>query len=282
MHTFPNKLYFDSRFRADKRDKHADCSFTLPGGSLTIPQNYCALIDAVHIPNVFESVVDTNNQIYWQEKDLTTTYNHISMLRTKQYSGTDLALELQLAMNAQTSISGAYTVTFDIGTGILTVRSGTLNVSFAFWGRDWLEDPTVVQLYWDPSGTPAIPTVLNDATEVLGCIREVPGFWHTERSFDDFIDINRVKVCYLCSGDIGNFQSVGPRGESDILRRIDMTSPFGNMCFDKLSSPFEKIDCGGQTLNTIRVQLRDSYGNLVDIRGRSYSFSLVFVDNSFL
>ncbi len=89
MHAFPNKLYFDSRFRADKRDAHANCSFSLPGGSLTIPENYCALIDSIHVPNVFESCQkDYNDHVYWQEyQNTNTVYSHISVPPAQQYTG---------------------------------------------------------------------------------------------------------------------------------------------------------------------------------------------------
>ena len=41
---------------------------------------------------------------------------------------------------------------------------------------------------------------------------------------------------------------MGPRGEADIIRRIDVSAPFGEYFIDRLSTPGEYIACGGQQL----------------------------------
>ena len=90
-------------------------------------------------------------------------------------------------------------------------------------------------------------------------------------------DVSGIKTLFLTSGNFGHYSSLGPRGETDIIRRIDVSAPHGSYITDRLGLVGEYIECGNQQLQTLRFRLTDSYGQVVDLQGRSFSFSIIFL-----
>ena len=87
------------------------------------------------------------------------------------------------------------------------------------------------------------------------------------------VDVAGTRVLYLTSGNLGHFNSLGPRGESDILRAIYVDQPNGSYISDRLVNPFEHIDISSQQLQSLRFRLVDGNGRVVDMRGRRLAFS---------
>ena len=52
----------------------------------------------------------------------------------------------------------------------------------------------------------------------------------------------------------------------------------GGYITDKLFHPGEFIDVGGQQLQSLRFRLVDGSGRIVDMKGRSIAFSIIFLD----
>jgi hypothetical protein len=52
----------------------------------------------------------------------------------------------------------------------------------------------------------------------------------------------------------------------------------GSYIVDRLANPFEFIECAGQQLQSLRFTLRDGNGLVVDLKGRSISFSIIFLN----
>jgi hypothetical protein len=76
---------------------------------------------------------------------------------------------------------------------------------------------------------------------------------------------------------LGHYSALGPRGESDILRAVYVDASNGSYIVDRLANPFEHIDVGNQQLQSLRFSLRDGNNQLVDMRGRSIAFSIIFL-----
>ena len=91
------------------------------------------------------------------------------------------------------------------------------------------------------------------------------------------VDVAGTRVLYLTSSNLGQCNSLGPRGESDILRAIYLDQPFGSYISDRLRNPFEHIEVGGQQLQSLRFRLTDGNGRVVDMKGRSIAFSVPFM-----
>ena len=88
---------------------------------------------------------------------------------------------------------------------------------------------------------------------------------------------------FLCSSDFGGLGgSLRPRGETNIVRRIVINKPFGSIVHDLHSTMTDYVNCSRHQLNTLSFSLRDAYGNLVDLKGHNFSFSICLVDKTFL
>jgi hypothetical protein len=120
----------------------------------------------------------------------------------------------------------------------------------------------------------------DDLCEVLGNVSgQNP--WSTSFEASEIGDLAPVKQVFLCSNLGNGISSMGPRGESDIIRRIDVGAPYGSYFVDRISTPGEYIDCGGQQLSTLRFVLKDARGNTLKLT-KAVSFSLIFMDRHML
>ena len=64
--------------------------------------------------------------------------------------------------------------------------------------------------------------------------------------------------------------------ESNIIKKIPITSDFGYLIVDSFTSTHDWLDCSGLTINNIEFILRDVKGNTIPLHGSHVSFSIVF------
>jgi hypothetical protein len=173
------------------------------------------------------------------------------------YNAFTLASHLQDQLNA--SGYGAWTVVYSESTGRLSVTVAGNGLVVRLLGRD-----------------PARP---NDALEVIGAdefgLAIINGF--TEL-LPHQVDVVGVRVLFLASSNFGAYNCLGPRGESDYIRQIMVNESFSGYITDKLNHPAEYIDVGGAQLQSLRFRLVDGTGEVVDMKGRSIAFSIIFLD----
>ena len=245
----PRKLYIDSRFRAS--GSHSDFTYQL-AQSIEVPHGMVAIIDTVSVPNVFQTVDGTRNKLYLE---IYGANPQVITLTTGQYNGVTLAAELQAQLNAMGH--GTYSVVYNSATGQLSILSN---------------DVVYVRIRERGTERP------DDALEAIGAMGGVDlADGHTV-TLPHHVDIAGTRVLYLCSSTFGHYSSLGPRGESDILRAIYIDASNGSYIVDRLANPFEFIQCEGQQLQSMRFTLRDGNGQIVDLRGRSISFSIIFLN----
>ena len=218
---------------------------------MEVPHGYVAIIDTVSVPNVFQTIDSKPNKLYvelFDHADQTIT------LTTGMCNGITLAIELQAQLNAMGT--GTYEVLYNTATGQLSITT-TGVVYMRLRGRD-VSRPF-------------------DALEVIGAL--------DGQNFDDgvagtlpsHVDIAGTRALYLCSSNFGHYSSLDPRGESDILRAVYIDVSNGSYITDRLANPFEHIESGGQQLQSLRFKLTDGHGQVVDMKGRSIAFSIIFL-----
>jgi hypothetical protein len=206
---------------------------------------------------MFMTVDETRNKLYVR---LVEQEDRVLTLTTGMYNGVTLAAELQAQLNTLGPEYGAYTVTYEAGTGkLLILMTGLAHMSFlerdASRPYDCLEVIGVDPADFNGQGfTDGNPVTLVHHVDIVG-----------------------VRVLYLTSSNFGHYSSLGPRGESDILRQIMVTEGNGSYIVDRLANPFEFIECGGQQLKTLKFRLTDGNGRTVDMKGRSIAFSIIFL-----
>jgi hypothetical protein len=255
--SFPRKLYIDSRFRAPGSASHSDFTFQLPR-SIELPAGTRAVVDSVQIPNVFMTVEKTRSVLYLLVDEVGTEPVELAVsLTIGHYNAFTLASQVQDQLNA--TGYGVWTVVYNESNGRLSITVAGSGIVVRLLGRD-----------------PARP---NDALEVIGAgevgIALVNGF--TEL-LPHHIDIVGTRVLFLASSNFGAYNCLGPRGESDYIRQIMVNESFSGYITDKLNHPAEYIDVGGAQLQSLRFRLVDGTGEVVNMKGRSIAFSIIFLD----
>ena len=91
-----------------------------------------------------------------------------------------------------------------------------------------------------------------------------------------FIDLLNVHNLYILSPNLGGFSALGPRGESNIVRKVPVNSNFGYVITNRIKSNIDYIDVSKQSLRAIEFKLTDAKGNIVQLHGSNWSCSLLF------
>ena len=98
----------------------------------------------------------------------------------------------------------------------------------------------------------------------------------SEPSFETgFIDLLNVHNIYIHSS-LGNYSSIGVRGENTIIKKVPVSSSFGYLILDSVVAPHDKIDVSRLNLKTIHFSLKNVHGNVINLHGAHISLSLIF------
>ncbi len=78
-----------------------------------------------------------------------------------------------------------------------------------------------------------------------------------------------------CSG-LGNFNTVSVAGDRNIIKKIPVTAGHGDVIFDQAVTSMDYLDCSNPSLSRISFQLRDVYGNIINLNGSHILSSIAF------
>ena len=67
----------------------------------------------------------------------------------------------------------------------------------------------------------------------------------------------------------------GPRGAQDILRRCVITAPMLGLNYGAAATRYAKIRIAPGTYSTMGFKLEGYYGDVIDLQGQEWSFSIV-------
>ena len=268
----PRKIYFDSRFRSS--GTHSDFDYTLAQG-FEVADSTVAIVDTFACANEFpaiDSIGTKNHRLFFTERwwngggweympaSVTVVDGH--------YDAYSLCTALEAAL--QTAAHASFTVTYSERTSKFSFASSN---KFKIWSREMLENGDA------ETNTTWTWTINDDICEVIGCVKG-QNILATSFEAPEMGDLTPVKQLFLCSNLGSGVASMGPRGEADIIRRIDIGAGYGSYFVDRISTPGEYIDCGGQQLSTLHFVLKDPTGNTV--RLTKAFVSPIFMDRHML
>ncbi len=281
------RVYVDSRFR-DAGGNDNDFWYTL-NQSLQIPESTVALIDSVHIANVIPTIIaDRNDRLYFREIAAGPTItDRWVVLAEGNYDAMELAVEVAAKLNGVSVLTGTYTVTYSQSRGTLTFSNSAASpATFALWSRKELQAGAA-------SGSPSWPAWLGgasyplstgdlkDACEVIGHVAGETKDTAAGQTFEtpEWILLFPIRTLYLHSDNLGvPMSSIGPRGQTSIIRSIIVNASYGHYINSDLSHPWDHLDVSGQQLSSLQFSLRDVNGALIPLHGRPINFSLLFID----
>jgi hypothetical protein len=297
----PRRIYVDSRFCL-AGGTASNFQISLPS-AVELPGETSAVITQIHLPNVFPTIRGgLNDKFYWKEQLLgQAVVEKVATLNPGNYNAITMATELARAMNAGTNFTSGsaggvatppFAWSFSASDGVLSCTNTVIysaasppvqqNIGSLF------TIPTRAELEALTSwgGAATTPSTLYDCAEQIGRIGGVSTSTSvgTPLNFTEHFDSSSVKSIYLCSPDVGGSNSaMGPRHERDILSKIPIgTIAFGQHGFFENWSGFDSFRCDHMTLSTMTFQLRDTFGNQVDMAGRHISFSLLFLHSDLI
>jgi hypothetical protein len=92
-----------------------------------------------------------------------------------------------------------------------------------------------------------------------------------------FVDLRRCHSIFVHSPSFGNYNTVAPGGIRTALCKIPCEVGYGGLVrWSTGGSSFDYIECGVRSLHVLRLELKDSDGNLLDLQGTAFSMTLLF------
>jgi len=106
------KIYIDSKFRSPDSTSSSDFKYELPE-TMSFKEDTVVYLDDICIPHSWESVLkDINDKLYFKVYKLSplpeVEYNLIATIDPGNYTGGDLATEIQAEMNSQTQTATSF------------------------------------------------------------------------------------------------------------------------------------------------------------------------------
>ena len=262
------KVYIDSRFKTKDSKSNSEFKYELVE-SVQLPDKCVAYVDDVIIPVSWYNIDENNRYLYIRRfQDLTSTYtDRIVPIEVSNHTPDSLTDAVQDALNTAFG-SGVFSVSYDPRKLKLYITAESQSEIKVF-----TDDELKGVNNW--SGPAYNSSDLMSANEVLGNYNMQ---YYTQQTFESgVVDLRRVHNVYITSANLSTFQTLGPRGESNIIKKIPVTTDYGFTIFDNIVVSHDWIDVSKQLLKTLEFRLSDAYGRTIDLRGMPISFSLVFM-----
>ena len=274
----PWKLYVDSRKRVPgaRGDSDSDFAIQLP---YPIEVSGKAYVDVVLLTNNAHTIYFGNERIYLDEGSAQT--KRVTTLAHGQYNVQTLKDALMVALNTGRTVTGQYRVTYESKQNRFQIDlvNPASSDSFRIWQDDQLKEQIAA---WQGITTISVDNI-RSANRVCG----FTGNGILVATSNQVViapkapDVQRHKQLFLRSSlGGGSHQSLGPNGETDIIRRIVVGNASHNsVIVDAHGTVLDSVKINGTPeLNTIWFQLCDVDGTVVDTHGLPLSFSIIFVD----
>ena len=265
------KIYVDSRMKTIDSNSDSDFKFEL-SQSLTLPKNTTCYIDDITIPHSWYNVDTTNNRLYVYANHGADSIYAILYLNVGNYNGLTLVGELNRVFNT----IGSYflSANFDLNTNRLNIYTGSSDTSFRIFSDFELIDMAKKGGWNGQNYTYNNICSINDL--IHNTKKITPGYNRGTSYWSEFINFNGIRNLYLCSPNLCSLSVLGPNGSpANIVKKIPVTSDYGFNIFAGGTIAHDYIECSKQTWKTLEFQLKDVFGNYIDLNNNPISFSII-------
>ena len=272
-------IYVDSLYKTADSISSSNFKIELPY-TITMPKDAVFTIDEVCIPHAWYTIEENvNDKMYLFILNLTTraTQSIIIQIPEGNYTGDLLKSALQTVFNsALAGIGVSLTVSYNSNTVNISI-----NVSGAFEVQILSDKEIANNLrgYWNAAVIidHANHASMNDVLRNYGGVDGRTAIYSTYNPYESgFLNFQGINNIYISSPNLGSFKTIGPRGESTIIKKIPVSSEYGYMIIDRYSTPNDYLDCSRSTLRTLEFNIRSSKGHYVPMHDANVSFTLVF------
>ena len=267
------KIYCDTKFRRSDSKSTSNFKIDLPQ-TLKLPDNCVFYIDDVSIPYAWHTVIqNVNDKLYFRLSDpsyVLPEYFHADYtitLDSKTYSGTQFVAMIVSKITAVTG--GAAT------TGAYDTQSKRMSLSVANMDINFFTDKELTgnDISW--GGISYNTANLYSANELLSNELLPSPVGNTANPAEYYLMLTPVRNIYMRSPNLSSFNTVGCNGMSNIIKKIAVNVPPGEMITSYITSSTDYLDCSRATWKTVEVQLVDINGNDINLSGLNWSFSFL-------
>ena len=276
------KIYVDSKYKTTDSVSDSNFKFQLPQ-TCYMPDDTKFFISDVCIHHTFNTINDFNSKLY-----LRIFYtggpnvgqpheDYILDLDQKSYIGTTFATMLKSKIQEKLPNITTIQCTFNSTTNKLSI---TINehIEFQFLTDKELLDPatlTAGNFAWN--GDAYNKNDLKSANTIISNTANNSTPYTDTVQFNNHLNLQPIRNIYIHSPNLGNFQTLGARGEQTIIKKVPVSSNQGDMIFsDYTSSGYDMLDCSKQTLRQIEFRLTNVDGIEIPFNDNHVSFSIVF------
>jgi hypothetical protein len=188
----------------------------------------------------------------------------ILKIPSTNYTGPSLVTALQTLLNA--AYSGIFTVTYNISIN-------TISIAIAF-GNTFkiLTDTELANGWLGPRYDTNNPNSSNDIiTNRTPHLNTSTTPWSS-----GCVNLQGFRAVYIQSSTLSNYNTLGARGENNIIKKVSTTSDFGYLIVTDATTDHDFLPCDKMTLCTIDFRITDVKGNEIPFHDSPVSFNIVF------
>ena len=275
------KLYIDTKYKNRESVSNSNFKIDLPT-TLYFPDNSVFYIDDISIPHSWYTIEDgINDKLYIEisnvDSNVGTTVDsyRIVTISAGIYNGAELALELGTKIEASINNSifpNLLRVSYNSKRNSINITTGYVDIRFKILTSDDIYtklNDTWLGTAYDINNPHSINDIIGNTLD-----KNSP-FYTSLISYKGALNLQPIRNIYIHSS-LGNYNTLGPRGETSIVKKVPVSSNSGDYIFDQVLTGNDFGDCSKQTIRSINFELKDVHGNNINLHGNHLSFSVIF------
>jgi hypothetical protein len=267
------KIYVETRFKTDDSKSDSDFFIELPR-TFNVPENCVCYLDDFVIPVSWSTVDDRNNKLYLHIDYASAKYYYIITIPIQNYGGLTFAVALEAAINLQVQADfGNVMYKVDFVQNDNEIKISQTNF-FELHTYIVSSDDLRAGKYWSQ------PIARELIQSMNGILRIGTYSYMLQEAFPwkSYLDLFTTRNLYLTSSALASYSNISNFKTDVIVKKIPVTATFGQMMFYNATTGYDFLDVSRRSLTRIDFRLQDSYGNVVNLRGNHFSFSMVFAE----
>ena len=250
------KIYIDSRFKSADSRSDSDFYVTLPQNML-MPDGCGFYLDDISIPVSWYTIgKDHNDHLYYRVNSST------GFVVVPEGNYSLLTLNEAIVAELNKHVVNHFQSTGSLQTDTIGLSTNK-PISFAI-----LTDVELDSAGFSSTNSRSINKVLRNFTPKVNS--------NNSPYVSGFVDLVPIRNIYITSSGSGNFNTMSISGERAIVKKVPVTAGYGEMIHDQSVIGIDYLDCSKQTLSRLGFQLKDVFGNTINLNGQHWSFSIVF------
>ena len=263
------KIYIDSKFKRHDSVSNSNFKIELPY-TLKMGDNTVFYVDDVCVPHTWHTVEEgVNDKIYIRTILNGANTDYLLALTAQNYNGVQLRAELETKIQTLMFLGSAL-----VPTVLFNSQTNEMSLSIAGHNCKILTD-TELKTITNWGGTSYDINSLDSVNELLTNTAKVSTIGTPSSPVKFYLNLQPVRNIYMRSPNISSFSTIGCNGESSIIKKIPVSSNFGDMIFNNITSANDFLDCSKQTWKTLEFHLLDVNSKYINLHGSNVSFSLI-------